>query len=119
MSEFRDILQMKFEEIREAIENLSLDQIDDFDQIRDLREDLDQIAGELGTDISGLEYEAEMGHFISEDEFPAYARELADDLGVDVHAWPATSIDWEQAADDLRGDFCSVEVDGQYFYYRG
>ncbi len=57
---------------------------------------------------------------IPEDEFEDYARELAEDIGAiskDTQ-WPATCIDWEQAANELRHDYSEVEVNGVTYLYR-
>ena len=58
--------------------------------------------------------------FIDDDDFEDYARELAEDIGAiesDTH-WPATCIDWERAADELRIDYSQIELDGVTYLYR-
>ena len=52
--------------------------------------------------------------------FVDYARELAEDLGlIDKNAsWPATCIDWERAARELRMDYTSVEFDDVTYWVR-
>ena len=57
---------------------------------------------------------------IREDYFEEYARELADDLGaIDKDAsWPAAHIDWKAAAEDLKQDYVTVELDGHTYYAR-
>lgn len=55
---------------------------------------------------------------ICESAFEDYARQFAMDVGElrsDLH-WPATCIDWERAADELKQDFSSCEY-GDYTYY--
>jgi hypothetical protein len=66
----------------------------------------------------------EFGHgcqLVRENHFEEHARELAEETGaVDPHApWPMNCIDWEQAADELRGDYSSVEIAGATYYFRG
>jgi hypothetical protein len=58
--------------------------------------------------------------FISDDEFENYARELAKDCGMisDDEAWPLNRIDWEEAADDLKQDYTSIEFGG-HTYWQG
>jgi hypothetical protein len=58
--------------------------------------------------------------FIREDKFEDYARELAEDIGAidDDARWPATCIDWKQAAEELASDFTTVEFMGSTYYVR-
>lgn len=58
--------------------------------------------------------------FIADNYFEDYARELAEDIGaIRRHmSWPYTCIDWEEAADQLKQDYSSVELDGNTFWYR-
>lgn len=55
---------------------------------------------------------------ILDSHFEDYARQLADDLGLikDDASWPATCIDWEQAARELRQDYSSVSFDGADYW---
>lgn len=57
---------------------------------------------------------------IKESYFEDYARELADDIGaVSKDAtWPNNCIDWEEAADMLKQDYSSLEIDGETYYTR-
>ena len=57
---------------------------------------------------------------IKESYFEDYARELADDIGaVSKDAtWPNNCIDWEEAADMLKQDYSSLEMDGETYYTR-
>jgi hypothetical protein len=57
---------------------------------------------------------------INDDYFKRYAQELAEDLGLmeNCDKWPATCIDWEKAADELKQDYTSVEFDGQTYWMR-
>ncbi len=52
--------------------------------------------------------------------FKDYAMQLADDLGLipDTYAWPASCIDWDEAADQLSMDYTTAEVGGHTFFYR-
>jgi hypothetical protein len=57
---------------------------------------------------------------IEDDYFEEYARDLADELGmnIDAQSWPLTYINWERAAEALQMDYSSVEYDGDTYYYR-
>jgi hypothetical protein len=57
---------------------------------------------------------------ICESYFEDYARELAKDIGAITgdESWPATCIDWEQAAKELQMDYTSVEFDDVTYYMR-
>ena len=57
---------------------------------------------------------------IADSYFATYAEELADDLGLipKDSRWPATCIDWERAADELKQDYTSVDFDGHTFWVR-
>lgn len=57
---------------------------------------------------------------ISEDYFVTYAEEMAADVGaIDPKAgWPLQHIDWDAAAEALKQDYSSVELDGRTFYFR-
>jgi len=58
--------------------------------------------------------------FIPEEDFEEYAICFAEDIGAieNRNNWPATCIDWEQAADDLMMDFLQFEYNGTTYYYR-
>lgn len=58
--------------------------------------------------------------FIPDSDFTDHARELAEDIGA-IHKdgeWPTLHIDWEAAADALRMDYMSIEVDGETYWGR-
>jgi hypothetical protein len=57
---------------------------------------------------------------IRDSYFEDYARELADDIGaIDSNAgWPLGCIDWEQAADELKSDYTSIDFDGVTYWVR-
>ncbi len=77
----------------------------------------------LETDIGDLHVAARNGaHLIHEDDFTEYAEQLADDLGSiprDMQGkWPFTCINWEEAADELKADYSTVDFDGNTYYYQ-
>jgi hypothetical protein len=53
---------------------------------------------------------------IHENDFPRYAEQYAEDLGLDLSTWPYTCIDWEKAANDLVVEFTPVEYEGDTYY---
>ncbi|MCR4331055.1 MAG: hypothetical protein NUV49_04230 [Patescibacteria group bacterium] len=59
--------------------------------------------------------------FINDDYFTEYAEETAYDIGaVDRNAnWPVMFIDWDAAAEALKQDYLTIELEGNTFYYRG
>ena len=56
---------------------------------------------------------------IADDYFKTYAQQYADDIGaIDRNAgWPLTYIDWDAAAEALKSDFSSVEIEGNTYYF--
>jgi len=58
--------------------------------------------------------------FVKDYYFEDYAREFAEDIGAisGDERWPATCIDWEKAASELKYDYSSVEFDGETYWYR-
>ena len=57
---------------------------------------------------------------IHEDYFEEYAQQLAEDLGLlgrDLD-WPASCIDWKEAAEQLAIDYSLIDFDGQSYYIR-
>jgi hypothetical protein len=57
---------------------------------------------------------------VREDYFTEYARQLADDIGaIDTNTdWPLNHIDWPAAAQALKADYTTVELDGFTYYAR-
>ena len=58
--------------------------------------------------------------FVRDSYFENYAQELAEDIGAleNCDHWPATCIDWEQAARELRMDYSSFDFDGVTYWAR-
>ena len=57
---------------------------------------------------------------IRDSYFREYAQDLADDIGAIPKdaGWPSTCIDWEQATDELKQDYTSVDFDGVDYWVR-
>lgn len=57
------------------------------------------------------------GTYISEDHWEDYTRDFIENVhGLDLSNWPLRCIDIEQAADELRQDYSSIDLDGVAFY---
>lgn len=59
--------------------------------------------------------------FIAEEDFEAYAQDLASDLyGEEIRneSWPFDCIDWERAAGALRQDYSSIDYQGTTYLFR-
>lgn len=79
---------------------------------------LEQLESDLGKALDKAEDD---GPYVPDEGFTDYARELAEDIhGREVtHAsWPFSCINWEEAADELRCDYGTVEFDGTTYLYR-
>jgi hypothetical protein len=106
-----DFWELSAEEIEanrdtEAYEAGPLDRVED----GELGE-LEQVLDELGYGLDGP--------LINEDYFPAYARQLAEDINGDIYdSWPQSEIDWGRAAESLEMDYTTVEFGGQTWYVR-
>jgi hypothetical protein len=56
---------------------------------------------------------------IRDTEFTNYTQELAADISpIDLDSWPATCIDWDHAANELKYDYAEVDFDGISYYGR-
>lgn len=57
---------------------------------------------------------------IRDSYFKEYAQQLAEDIGaIDRNAaWPMCCIDWDQAAEELKQDYTSVDYDGVTYWIR-
>ena len=57
---------------------------------------------------------------IRDSYFTEYAQDLAEDIGaIDRDSnWPATHIDWDAAADELKTDYTCVDFDGVEYWIR-
>jgi|CXWL01.1.fsa_nt_gi hypothetical protein len=57
---------------------------------------------------------------IADSYFEEYAQDLAEDLGFISSnvQWPATCIDWKEAAEQLQQDYSSLEIEGVTYWYR-
>jgi hypothetical protein len=87
--------------------------------ITEFQDELDKLE-EFKSDVSSGEWKYGMA-FIADEHFEDYARQMAEDIGAISSSnggWPMDYIDWERAADALKMDYSSVELDGNTFWYR-
>jgi antirestriction protein len=106
-------------ELRDAM-HLMLDAEDDAldaeerDELREAIAAIDELEADVGDEWP---YGA---HFIREDQFEDYARELAEDIGAvpAEYSWPISCIDWEQAARELATDYSCVSFLDHDYYVR-
>ncbi len=87
---------------------------------------MDEEDAEELTKLKALTEEADSSEWecgvtlISEDYFEEYAQDFAEDIGAIEKGgqWPTNHIDWERAANQLKGDYSEVDFDGVTYYYR-
>jgi antirestriction protein len=75
----------------------------------------------LAEEASGYIPDWEYGETLIRDSyFKEYAQELAEDIGAITgdETWPASCIDWDQAARELQMDYTAVEFDGVTYWTR-
>ena len=113
------VMTMDREEIA-ALENaveLAKDALSDWDA-----DNADELkALKALADEAGSSPDWEYGESLIRDSyFTEYAQQLADDTGaIDRNAnWPVNCIDWEQAAEQLKADYFSVDFDGETYWIR-
>lgn len=120
--DIRDVIA-RFEELEtdlEGFEDKSGCEYDDLKQEHDtLKNFLDSVEGRGGDEQwRGSWYPVA---FIADSYFEDYTREFASDVygrEIDEAKWPFDCIDWSKAADELRVDYSSVDLDGNEFWYR-
>ncbi len=83
-------------------------------------EELDTLR-ELADECKGYASDWEYGESLIRDSyFKEYAQETAENTGMipDTQSWPICCIDWDQAADELKMDYTSVDWDGVEYWIR-
>ena len=104
----------RIEELENATVNFG--QVEELQHLKALTEEAEGYYVRIG-------YPSEWSYgvtLIREDCFEDYARELAEDIGAISKdtSWPATCIDWEQAANELKMDYTEVDFNGVSYYVR-
>lgn len=79
-----------------------------------------KVLRELADEASGCSDWTYGEMLIRDSYFEDYARDLAEDIGSisKDQSWPNNCIDWEQAADQLKQDYTTVEFDGVIYWIR-
>ena len=122
-----DDLESELSDAEEGVEEA--ESIADKEQAREI---LQQWRDDYGEELQKLQKFAEeisgycpdYNHgetLIKEDHFEDYARELAEEISDSAMrnaGWPYNCNDWEKAADELKGDYTSAELDGTTYYFR-
>lgn len=83
-------------------------------------EELEKLTA-LASEASGYAADWEYGETLIRDSyFKEYAQDLAEDCGMIPAnlSWPASCIDWDQAARELQMDYTSVDFDGVTYWIR-
>src|SRR5215216_506825 len=78
------------------------------------RDMLRELFEEVGAPFAGGEFDEST--LILESYFERYAQDLAEELYEVADHWPFTCIDWSQAAEELKTDYTTYEIDG-YTYW--
>lgn len=127
----RDIIE-RYEELKEDYERfVELSEMDDDERTPDEDDELEELEQQEFEEYKKLKafveeaegYWADWHYgeqFIRDGYFVEYAEELARDCCdvSDSAQWPHSHIDWESAAEELKIDFSSVEVDGETYWAR-
>jgi hypothetical protein len=115
VNENQDILDSR--DIQERIDELELYISDDvFDEMeKDELESLQTFKDE----VDSTEWDSGIT-FIRDSYFVEFAQQEAEDLGLvqDNISWPYTCINWDDAADELRNDYSSIDFNGVGYWYR-
>lgn len=102
-----------------ARELREFDEGSDGEELRTLREFLDNLAGSGGDhEWNGYWYPVTL---VRDSYFEEYAEEMAEDLHGDRirnAEWPMNCIDWERAAREMQQDYSSAEYDGVTYWFR-
>lgn len=106
------------EDLREDIE----DKLKDAEQALKDWDDLEEYTALKSFIEEAGGYSRDFQHgetLIRDDYFEEYAQELAEDIGaIKETGWPCNCIDWEKAADELKMDYSSFELDGTTYWMR-
>jgi hypothetical protein len=94
--------------------------IDVEDRDVDEREELDRLTAVCTEGRDAFSEWPDGVSLIPENDFEDYARDFAIDIGVvgDDTGWPVDYIDWERAADALKMDYTSIEIEGTTYWGR-
>lgn len=102
------------EELSEAVQVAEKELSDWLEENKEELEDLERVNDEC----SGYGDWDHGETLISEDYFPQYAEELANDTGAVGGNSNWIVIDWDATADNLKADYTTVDINGKTYYYR-
>lgn len=111
----RDVIS-RIEELEDTIGDDDTDK-----EAREEARDELKILKELADEASGYAPDWLYGSTLIRDSyFKEYAMELAEDIGAIPRdlGWPATCIDWDQAARDLQIDYSEIDFAGVSYWIR-
>ena len=111
-----------------SIGDKTIDSRDIEDRIEELQlltertdEDDDELSVfvQIRDELNGSQWAAGIG-FVRDDYMPEYCEYYAVGCGLieDASAWPCNLIDWDEAADELKADWKSVDIGGLEYWYR-
>jgi hypothetical protein len=91
------------------------EQLEEFQRLTALLSDLEGNGGD--EEWRGAWYPITL---VCDSYFESFAQDEAESLGLinNEVRWPYTCINWEQAAEDLKSDYSTVEFDGITYWYR-
>lgn len=120
----RDVIA-RIDELESELEEGSIDAETDCFMVGDddMSEEYEELMAlnSLADQCRGYAGDWEHGEALIRDSyFQEYAEQLADDIGaIDSSvSWPLNCIDWEQAADELKMDYTSVDFEGVEYWIR-
>jgi len=107
IDEARERVATALQDLKDAQDEFSLPEQQELDMLTNLENEIDDF-------MHGVS-------LIADDYFETYAQEYAHDVcempGRGSLRWPFTCIDWKQAAEELKSDFSSVEIEGNTYYF--
>lgn len=101
----------------ESVLALAREALQEFDDDDDANGELTALK-EFASELEGYGDWQHGETLIADSYFPQYAEELARDLYDLPDHWPIDHIDWEAAAEALKIDYTSADLDGETFYMR-
>jgi len=120
-----DELESEIADLKEQLTELEVEDEDTTVECEEINDQMDALEEELAPlkalaeEASSYSSDWRFGEMlISDGHFTKYAQQMAEDIGaVDPDAgWPLNCLDWDQAADELKQDYASVDFDGEEFW---
>lgn len=108
--------EQRIEELRESIDSelrfVDLGEEEELEDLLSFKEEAISTFGEQCWD-DGIT-------FVADHYFQEYAKQVAEDIGaIDPDArWPLSCIDWEDAAEQLKYDYCEISLGADTYWGR-